>query len=266
MKTQGGDSFWMAISVSFFSQLEPASAGGVSPTQLKKYSQVRGEDAKNVKFHHLVSNLKVKTSSWVNFKNRLGKKSPPFPFGSKNFPKKSGVFFKISDFPPSPQPNDSSKKILGAARCFVSPRDPKPTETTHRGFSLPRFSLERRNGRRRFVGVFLFVSPRYRSLHWFNGSHQWPECTKKTSEKVNELFLEIVPLKRTPEKKKNGTAYEWRMDFFGGGPVTWGYIGWGWLFGFASIGADLKGFGDGHVSRMPIFDGSTVIFLLVNKR
>ena len=41
------------------------------------------------------------------------------------------------------------------------------------------------------------------------------------------------------------------------------------FLGFASIGswpADLKGFGDGHVSRMPIFDGSTIIFLLVNKR
>ena len=228
---------------------------------------------KNVKFHHLVSNLKVKKKGEVvlgkfNFKlgqlqKPFGKKNhPPFPFGSKNSPQ------KISSPSLSPterliQENPRSCQVFRISQGSETNRNHPPGV-----FRCRVFRWKNRNGSETFCGCFFFVFPRYRSLHWFNGSHQWPESTKKIIRKGQGEPLEIIPLKRTPEKKKkkNGTAYEWRMDFFGGGPVTWGYIAWGWLFGFASIGADLKGFGDGHVSRMPIFDGSTVIFLLVNKR
>ena len=159
----------MAISVSFFSQLEPASAGGVSPTQLKKYSQVRGEDAKKCKVSPPSFKLEGQNFKLGQLQKPFGKKNhPPFRFGSKNSPPKIWGFLQNQQ-PPSPQPNDSSKKILGAARCFVSPRDPKPTETTHRGFSLPRFSLERRNGRRHFVGFFVCFSklPQLALIQWF---------------------------------------------------------------------------------------------------
>ena len=73
---------------------------GFSPTQLKKYSQVRGENVKYVKFHHLVSHLKVKRKGEVvlgtfnvksgQLQKLFGKKNhPKVRFGSKNSPQKN---------------------------------------------------------------------------------------------------------------------------------------------------------------------------------
>lgn len=91
-------------------------AGGFSPTQLKKCSQVRGENVKICKVSppsFKLEDQKKKgklfwensTSSWVNFKNSSGKKNtPPFRFGSKNSPPKNpGFSSKSAVLPPSPQ-------------------------------------------------------------------------------------------------------------------------------------------------------------------
>ena len=139
-----------------------AIAGGFSPTQLKKYSKVRGENVKYVKFHHLVSNLKVKRKVG----SCLGKKiTPLFLLGQKISPKNQS--FLQNQFS-LPQPNDSSKKILGAAKVFAAYIPQIPNQPLHRN--------DRRTPTKN-AGVFsyhvlhalwrVFFSffPRYRSLH-----------------------------------------------------------------------------------------------------
>ena len=250
MKTQGGDSFWMAI------------AGGFSPTQLKKYSKVRGENVKYVKFHHLVSNLKVKRKVG----SCLGKKNhPPFPFGSKNFPQKSGFSSKSVLPPPTERLIQENPRSCQGV-CSIYPTNPKPT-------AAPQWPEDTNEERRRFfVPRFACVVESF-FFRFFQGT---AACTdsmvpisglsalKNHLKRSTSYSWKLYPSREPPpkKKKKNGTAYEWRMIFFWGGEgtVTWGYIGWGWRFGFASIGADLKGLGDGHVSRMPTFMG-LVIFL-----
>ena len=150
---------------------------------------------KNVKFHHLVSNLKVKRKEVVWEKNH-----PLFLLGQKILPQKSGVFFKISS--PSLSPTNFIQENPWSCQVFRISQGSETNRNHPPGFFVAAFFVGKTKRSEAFCGFF---------CSFFQGT---AACTdsmvpisglsalKKSSEKVNELFLEIVPLKINPEKNK----------------------------------------------------------------